>query len=145
MSMRTKESTRRRSVVLVLIAVAGVVAIGLAGAGVALYTTIRGAGAAERAVHDYFTALQEGHYDNAYELLCPETRSDHPRETFESTVGARPPTAHEMTGELRVDRKPGGTTAEVGVEVSYADGTSEARLVWLVRTGGNWLVCGSPY
>jgi hypothetical protein len=72
-------------------------------------------------------------------------RSNHPREAFESEVAARPPTAYELTGELRVNRMLRRTTGTVGVSVTYADGTRGARLVSLVRQGGDWLVSGSPY
>jgi hypothetical protein len=129
----------------VLMVIALVVALGLAVAGIVLYRGIRSAKVAQQVVHDYYTALQERRFDDAYRMLCPDTRSSHPREAFESAVVARPPTAHELTGELRLNRMPRRTGSTVGVRVTYADGTNAARMVSLTRQGGYWRVSDSPY
>lgn len=130
---------------LVLMAIGLVVALGLGAAGAALYHGVRSGKLAEQAVDEYFTALEERRFEDAYLMLCPDTRSSHPRGALESTVDARPLTAHEMTGELRVNGMPQRTTGTVGVRITYADGTSDARLVALVRQDGAWLVCDTPY
>ncbi|GIJ27296.1 hypothetical protein Vqi01_24580 [Micromonospora qiuiae] len=143
MSAGTQESEQgKRTVVLAVVGV--VVFLVLAGAGTAVYLTARSGGVAKQVVDDYYRALEEQRFDDAYGMLCADVRSSQPWETFESTVAARPPTTHEMTGELRVNGMPWETTGTVGVSVTYADGTSQARMVSLVRQGGDWLICGSP-
>jgi ketosteroid isomerase-like protein len=130
---------------LVLMVIVLVVSLGLAVVGVALYQGVRSIKVAREVVNEYFTALEERRFDDAYLMLHPDTRFTHPREAFESALDARPPMAHELRGELRFNRMPRRTSGTVGVLVTYADGTSDARKVSLSRQDGDWLVCGSPY
>jgi hypothetical protein len=129
----------------VVTTLAVLVGAGLAVAGVALYRGIRSAKIAQQVVSDYYTALEERRFDDAYRMLCPDTRSSHPREAIESAVNARPPTAHELTGELSLNRMPRRTTSTVGIRVTYADGTNGARRVSLTRHDGCWRLSDSPY
>lgn len=116
-----------------------------AGLAAALYTAVRDTRDTRQVVDEYFTALADRRFDDAYQALCPEARASHPRDEFEEALDARLPTAHTTTDELRINRMPWRSTATVGVQVTYADSTSEDREISLTRPDGSWLICGSPY
>ncbi|MFI7075812.1 MULTISPECIES: Rv0361 family membrane protein [unclassified Micromonospora] len=138
--MRKQESEQTRKTVL-LVVIGAVVLLVLAGAGSAVFLTARSGGVAKDVVDDYYRALEERRFDDAYGSLCAEVRADQSREAFTSAAEARLPSSHEMTGELRVNGLPWKTTGTVGVSVSYADGTTQARMVSMLREDGDWLIC----
>ncbi|GIJ79300.1 hypothetical protein SAMN05443287_11023 [Micromonospora phaseoli] len=140
--MRKQESEQTRKTVL-LVVVGVVVLLVLAGAGSAVFLTARSGGVAKEVVDDYYRALEERRFDDAYGVLCSDVRDGQSREAFVSAVETRPPSSHEMTGELRVNGLPWKTTGTVGVSVTYADGTTQARMVPLLRQDGDWLICGA--
>ncbi|WBB56655.1 hypothetical protein [Verrucosispora sp. WMMD573] len=140
MNLRQRESAQTRKTVLWVMA-GLVVFLVLAGAGSIVFLTARSGGVAKDLVDDYYRTLEERRFDDAYGMLCPEVRADQSPEAFASAIDARLPSSHEMTGELRVNGLPWKTTGTVGVRVNYADGTTQDRMVSLLREDGGWLIC----
>jgi Domain of unknown function (DUF4878) len=143
--MSVEPPPRGRKKVVILFAVIGAVVVVAATVGFLLVRTANDANRAKDATAVFFTELEQGRFDQAYQRLCPATQEKYPKDRFESELNARPPAGHEMTGELRVNGTPSGTTATVGVKLRYADGASDARLVPLERRDDEWRICGSPF
>jgi hypothetical protein len=96
------------------------------------------------AVAAFFGDLAAGRYGQAYELLSPAVCDRYPAERFMAEVSARKPVGYKLTGQLRVNRSPRGSTGMVGVRASFADGTTEAFLVPLRLHGAAWRICQWP-
>jgi hypothetical protein len=94
---------------------------------------------ARATVNDYFDAVLEGRYAEAYGLLCDEVQQRESRREFERRVRAEPQIDDYEVGEVRLAEE-----IHVPVDVTYVSGGSEALDVRLVQdsTTGRMEVCG---
>ncbi|MDG4832673.1 hypothetical protein O7627_25675 [Solwaraspora sp. WMMD1047] len=72
---------------------------------------------AQVVVGDYFEAVREGQYGEAYSLLCDEAREQETRAEFERRISAEPEIDSYQVGEATF-----GIELVVPVDVSYAGG-----------------------
>ena len=128
-----------------VVAIVTAVAGGVVAAAYFLGRTVLDSGRAKDAAVAFFTDLENGRYEDAYAKLCPETKQQFTPERFQQEFSTRKLTGHELTGELRVNGTPSGTTGTVGIKLTFADGTSSPELVPLHRADDGWHVCGDPY
>lgn len=96
------------------------------------------------AVSSFFADLAAGRYGQAYQLLSPAVCDRYPADRFMAEASARRPVGYKLTGQLRVNRSPRGSTGTVGVLASFADGSTEAFLVPLRLCGAAWRICQWP-
>ncbi|GIJ35536.1 hypothetical protein Vse01_46840 [Micromonospora sediminimaris] len=87
---------------------------------------------------DYYRALADGEYGQAYDQLCEDARRRESRQEFERRSAAEPQISSYRVGEVDT------TTLTVPVEVTYRGGGQERQQVVLAQdpqTGG-MEVCG---
>ncbi|SCL17269.1 hypothetical protein GA0070616_1239 [Micromonospora nigra] len=87
---------------------------------------------------DYYRALSEQRYGQAYDQLCEDAKRRESRPEFERRVSAEPQIASYRVGEVDP------TTLTVPVDVTYAGGGRERQQVTLRqdRQTGGLEVCG---
>ncbi|WP_434741295.1 Rv0361 family membrane protein [Micromonospora sp. SH-82] len=89
-------------------------------------TNVRAVDEQGRAVtDDYYQALVEKRYGEAYDMLCPSERGRESKSEFEQRVGAEP-----QVSSFRV-RDVDEVTLTVAVDVTYDDGDRDTRRVVL--------------
>lgn len=89
-------------------------------------------------VGDYFDALSEGAYEDAYDLLCDELQEDETPQQFAARVSREPKITSYELGEVALP------TLTLPADVTYAGGSRETLEVSLAQdTGtGRFEVCG---
>lgn len=94
---------------------------------------------AHTTVNDYFDAVVDGRYAEAYRLLCDEVQQRESRREFERRVRAEPRIDDYEVGEVRL-----ADAIHVPVDVNYVSGGSETLDVRLVQDSntGRMEVCG---
>lgn len=93
---------------------------------------------AQAVVGDYFGAVAEEKYDDAYALLCDEVQDDETPEQFADRVAREPQITSYRVGEVSL------TELTVPTDVTYAGGASDTLQVALAQDSGTgrFEVCG---
>jgi len=141
---RPRRNTRRLVLIIVV-----VLAACCAGGGVASWALLKWygtqAGPAQKVTEDFFTDLEKDDTAAAYKLLCADVRGHLPEDSFAGFVHAEKRIrGHKVVG-TSVSTVNGAATALITADLSREGGVSDRRTVRLVKDGGSWRVCGSPY
>jgi hypothetical protein len=93
---------------------------------------------AQTIVGDYFDAVAEGEYEDAYKLLCDEAQEDESPAQFTARVSREPRIASYQVGEFQL------TSQTVPADVTYADGGQDRLEITLAQDSGTgqFEVCG---
>lgn len=89
-------------------------------------------------VSDYFDAVSEGRYGDAYRLLCDDAQRRESRREFEQRVSAEPDIADYRVGDAQITDR-----VTVPVDVTYSDGGRDRLDVLMAQDSntGEWEVC----
>jgi len=141
---RPRRNTRR----LVLIIVVALAAC-CAGGGVVSWALLRWygtqAGPAQKVTEDFLTDLEKDDTAAAYRLLCADVRAHLPEDSFTTFVHAEKRVrGHKVVG-TSVSTVNGTATALITADLTREGDVRDRRTVRLVKDGGSWRVCGSPY
>jgi hypothetical protein len=95
---------------------------------------------AEVVVGDYFQAVQQKRYDDAYEQLCEKAQDDETADEFNRRLVGEPAIADYDIGDTSVS----AIDPVVSVDVVYVDTTADTLRVYLVQDSstGRFEVCG---
>jgi hypothetical protein len=103
------------------------------------------AGPAQASTDAFLAALEAGHPETAYPLLCTANRGRLSEQSFVNFVDAQPRLrSHKIVG-TSVSTVNGQHSALISTELTRDGGVHERHVVALVREGDAWLVCGEPY
>jgi hypothetical protein len=141
---RPRRNTRRLVFIIVVVLAACCV-----GGGVASWALLKWygtqAGPAQKVTEDFFTDLEKDDTAGAYKLLCADVRGHLPEDSFTNFVHAEKRIrGHKVVG-TSVQTVNGTATALITTDLSREGGVQDRRAVRLVKDGGSWRVCGSPY
>jgi hypothetical protein len=141
---RRRRNTRRLVIILAVVLVACCV-----GGGIASWALLKwyatAAGPAQKVTEDFLTDLEKDDTAAAYRLVCADVREHFTENSFASVVHAQPRLrSHKVVG-TSVQTVNGTSTALITADLSREGGVHDRRAVRLVREGGSWRVCGSPY
>jgi hypothetical protein len=120
-----------------------------AGGGIASWALLKwyatAAGPAQKVTEDFFTDLEKDDTGAAYGLLCADVRAHLPEDSFANFVHAEHRVrGHKVVG-TSVQTVNGTSTALITTDLTREGGVHDRRAVRLVKDGGSWRVCGSPY
>jgi hypothetical protein len=103
------------------------------------------AGPAQKVTEDFLTDLEKDDTAGAYKLLCADVRAHLPEESFTDFVHAeKRMRGHKVVG-TSVQTVNGTATALITADLTREGGVHDRRAIRLVKEGGSWRVCGSPY
>ncbi|MGN9910999.1 Rv0361 family membrane protein [Phytohabitans sp. LJ34] len=93
---------------------------------------------AQTIVGDYFDALSDQNYEDAYKLLCDQRQEDETPAQFTARVSREPRITSYQVGEFKL------TSLTVPADVTYATGGSDRLEITLAqdRGTGEFEVCG---
>ena len=141
-----RRSHTTRNILIIVGAVLLLCCGGAVAGGFALFRTVQNTmGPARDKADDFLTQVESDQVDAAYQSLCQQTRDQFSLDRFGQLVGAQPKlTRHSITG-TNVANNNGAVSATVNTRLYYADGSSAAHPVDLIKVSGAWWVCGQPY
>ena len=141
---RRRRNVRRLVIILVVVLVAC-----CAGGGVASWALLKwyatAAGPAQKVTEDFLTDMEKDDTGAAYRLLCADVRGHLPEDSFADVVHAQPRLrGHKVVG-TSVSTVNGTSTALITADLTRDGNVHDRHTVRLVKDGGSWRVCGSPY
>jgi hypothetical protein len=141
---RKRRTTRR---LLVVVAVVLVVCCG--GGAVASWALFKwynsAAGPAQATTETFLTDLEKDDTAGAYGLLCADVRTHLSQDAFANLVHAEARLrSHKIVG-TSISTVNGTTTSLVTADLTRDGNIHDRHVVRVVKDGGSWRVCGTPY
>ena len=102
-------------------------------------------GPARDAAVAFVSDLETGNDAAAYDLLCGDTQGSLSRDAFSQGVAAQPKLASHKVVSTSVNNDNGTVSATVGMDLTDVSGATGQHTFTMVKEGGAWKVCGSPY
>ncbi|GAA1565258.1 hypothetical protein GCM10009827_103540 [Dactylosporangium maewongense] len=140
---------RRNTTLRTVLIVVGVLAVlCCGGGGVGAYFLFNkvadSTSAAQAAAEAYVGALESGDFAAAYGLACAATRGEHTQDDYVAALGRQPKIqSHKVVGTF-IRNVNGKTSADITMDVVYAEGSPKRYVFTLVEEGDAWKVCGVP-
>jgi hypothetical protein len=141
---RRNRTTRRLLIIALVVLV--VCCGGGAVTGWALYHWYdAGAGPAVVAANAFLSDLERDDTPKAYTRLCPDVTAHLTQDAFTGQEHERPRLRSHKITHASIATVNGVPTSLVIAQLTRDGGVQETRTVRVVKEGGNWLVCGTPY
>lgn len=141
-----QKSNTLRTVLIVVGSILLVCCVGGVVGGIFLFKGVKTAvGPVQDATDAFVTDLERGDITAAYALLCRDTQSAFPQTRFAEGVSSQPKiSSHKIDGAM-IRTVNGSTSATVTASLTMTTGFVDHHTFTLVKEGGGWKVCGSPY